>query len=236
MFLGPPCQLQAIAKSEECFAESNRLSSLRLLYSVGGYVPSILTQTLKKTQPQCIFITTYGATEIGGGISATMPMELDEHPNSVGRLVPGIKIKILDGKSQKKCGIDEDGEIFVKIQIPIRYYLDDEANKLAFDSDGYYATGDIGYFDDAGRLYINGRKKEIFRVRNFGVKPSEIEDILIKNPAIENACAVNVFDGEQMTELAAAVVIRSERYTITENEIYALIAGQVRFSKIGREF
>lgn len=226
--MGPPCQIQAIAKSEECVSQSNRLSSLRLLFSIGGYVPSILVENLKKTQPQCIFITTYGATETGGGVSATMPMELDEHPNSVGHLVPGVKVKIVREKSLENCGIDEEGEIFVKNPIPIRYYSDDEANELAFDRDGYYATGDIGYFDVNGRLYICGRKKEIFRVRNFGVKPSEIEDILVKNPAIENATAVNVFDEEQMTELAAAVVVKNERYKITEDEIYAMVAGLVQ--------
>lgn len=87
--MGPPCQIQAIAKSEECCEKNDRLSSLRLCYSIGGYVPTILVQTLKKTQPQCIFLTAYGATEIGGGVSATAPMELEEYPNSVGRLVPG---------------------------------------------------------------------------------------------------------------------------------------------------
>lgn len=163
-------------------------------------------------------------------------MELEKHPNSVGQLVPGIKVQIRDEKSQKNCGIDEEGEIFVKIPIPIGYYLDDEANRLAFDKDRYYATGDIGYFDGNGRLYISGRKKEIFRVRNFGVKPSEIEDILIKSPAIENACAVNVFDMKQMTELAAAVVVKSGQDTITEDEIYAMIAGLTQTQKLNTQF
>lgn len=194
-------------------------------YSIGGYVPSVLVQTWKKIQPQCFFITAYGATEVGGGISATMPMELDTYPNSVGQLLHNIKVKIVDENGQKRCGIDEEGEIFVKIPIPIRYYMDDEANELAFDTDGYYATGDIGYFDENGWLYISGRKKEVFRVRTFGVKPSEIQDILIENSAIQNACAVNVFDSEQMTELAAAVVIKNDRYAITEAEIYSMIAG-----------
>lgn len=195
-------------------------------------MPSVLVETLKETQPQCIFITTYGATETGGGVSATMPMELDKHPNSVGQLLPGIKVKIVDEKSQKNGGIDEEGEIFVKSPIPIWYYLDDEANRLAFDKDGYYATGDIGYFDENGRLYISGRKKEIFRIRNFGVKPSEIEDVLMKSPAVENACAVNVFDTEQMTELASAVIVKNHRCAITEDEIYALVAGLVQLEKL----
>lgn len=70
--MGPPCQLQAIVKNEECLAQPNRLSSLQLMFSVGGYVPTILFQTLKTAQPQCSFITTYGTTETSGGISATM--------------------------------------------------------------------------------------------------------------------------------------------------------------------
>lgn len=52
---------------------------------------------------------------------------------------------------------------------------------------------------------------------------------IVKNPAIQNACAVSVFDTDQMTELAAAAVIKSERYAITEDEIYALVAGVISF-------
>lgn len=180
VFMGPPCQIQAIVKNQEDAPKSDRLAALRVCFSVGGYVPSILVQGLKRIQPQCFIMTAYGATETGGGISATMPMELEKYPNSVGQLMHGVHVKIIDEKSRKRCGIDEEGEILVKIPIPIHYYYDDDANKLAFDTDGYYATGDMGYFDANGRLYVSGRKKEIIRVRNFGVKPNEIEEILGK--------------------------------------------------------
>lgn len=172
--------------------------------------------------------TGYGATETCGYLSVAMATDLIKYPNCVGQLKPGVQIKIINETAGMKCGIDEEGEICVKLPIPaMGYFRDDEANRIAFDCDGYFISGDIGYFDDAGRLFISGRKKEMFKVRHYVIWPSELEGILQKHQAIRNACVVGVSDDEIATDLAAAVVERNDGYTITEAEVYKLISGKI---------
>lgn len=190
-------------------------------------MPSILIDTMKEVIPHCIFRTSYGLSETGGGVSMTRPKELEECPNTVGRLVPGVRVKIVNIDTNEKCGIGEEGEICVKIPVPIIGYLRDEtANKTSFDDEGYFITGDIGCFDETGRLFVSGRRKEIFKNRGFSLWPTEIEDIIQKHQAVRHACVVNVYDDEIMSDLVTAVVVKNEHHPITADEIYSLIAGK----------
>lgn len=224
-FFGPPCEIQAFLKSERC--ERADLSSLFVCFAVGGFVPSILVQTLKRIRPKCLLLTTYGLTEICGSATCTSPNELEEHPNSGGQLVRGIEIKIIDEKTGGKCGIGEEGEIYIKTAIPsLGYYKDEMATKNSFDDEGFFITGDLGYFDQTGRLIIIGRKKEIFKNCGFAIWPAELESLIIKIPAIEDASVVNVYDEDIMSDLPAAVAIKKEGHSITEDEVYAIVAGK----------
>lgn len=224
-FFGPPCQIQAFLKSERC--ESADLSSLFLCIAVGASVLPILVQTLKKLAPKCLLLTTYGCTEIGGGATCTLPNELEDHPNSGGRLVPGVEMKVIDVKTGEKCGIGEEGEIYIKMPMPsLGYYKDETATQNSFDEEGYFISGDLGYFDESGRLIIIGRKKEIFKNCGFAIWPAELESIIINNPAVKEASVVSVYDEQIMSELPAAVVVKKENHSITEDEIYSIIAGK----------
>lgn len=166
-------------------------------------------------------------TEICGSASCTLPNELEEHPNSGGQLVPGVQVKIINENTGEKCGIGEEGEIYVKMAIPtLGYYKDETTTKNSFDKDGYFISGDLGYFDESGRLIIIGRKKEIFKNCGFAVWPAELESLIVKNPAVQDACVVSVYDDEIMSDLPAAVVVRRENHSITKDEIYSIIAGK----------
>lgn len=174
-----------------------------------------------------------GMTEIGGSASCTAPNELEEYPNSGGRLVPGSAMKIINENTGEKCGIGEEGEIYVKIPIPcLGYYKDEEATRKAFDDEGYFITGDLGYFDDSGRLIIIGRKKEIFKNCGFAIWPAELEDLIIKNPNIKEAAVVSVFDDEIVSDLPAAIVVKKGDTSITENDVYSIIAGKMNTSNL----
>lgn len=224
-FIGPPCQVQAFLKNERC--ESADLSSLLMCYSIGGFILPILIETMKKRIPKCLLLSAYGMTEIGGSASCTLPNELEEQPNSGGYLVPGVSVKIIDEKTGTMCGISEEGEIYIKVQIPtLGYYKDETATRNSFDSDGYYISGDLGYFDEAGKLIIIGRKKEIFKNCGFSIWPPELESIIVKNPAVKDACVVCVYDDDIMSDLPAAVVVKKDTHSITEDEIYSIIAGK----------
>lgn len=198
-------------------------------------MPTILVQTLKKVLPQCVLFTAYGLTEIGGGGTMILSADLEKYPGSSGCLVPGTFMKIVDESTGEKLGIGEKGEICIKLSIPtMGYFRDDEANRNAFDAEGYFKTGDIGHFDETGRLYVSGRKKEIFKNRGYHIWPAEIEDVLLKNPAIRSVCVTPVYDAELITDLPAAVVVKNENHEISREEIYAIVAGTIRIEGIAR--
>lgn len=226
LFAAAPCQLQAIVKSERC--KRADLSSLFVCFSAGSSTPSVLIQMLKEILPHCILMTAYGMTE-AGGVSVTLPKELEEHPTTVGHLIRGVKVKIINELTGERCGIGEEGEIHIKSTVPaMGYFRDEHANESAFDMERYFITGDIGYFDEIGRLFMSGRKKEMFKVRNFVIWPAELEDAIQKEQAVRVACVVNVYEDEIASDLAAAVVVRNEHHSITEDEIYKLIAGEIK--------
>lgn len=229
--MGAPCQVQAILKNDQC--KTTNLSSLRVCFSVGSANPSILVQTMKEFLPHCAFMSAYGITEIGGGISLTMPNELEQYPGTVGQLFNGVQIKIIDENTNQKCGIDQKGEIYIKTTIPsMGYFRDDAANVRAFDDEGFFITGDIGYFDKTGRLYISGRRKEMFKVRNFVIWPTEIEDVIQMNQAVRYACVVNVYEDEIASDLVAAVVVKNGTFETTEDDISKLVASMILEQKV----
>lgn len=182
---------------------------------------------MKELIPQCVLMTTYGLTETGGSVTNTLPRELEEYPNTVGSLMSGVQMKIINEDTHKKCIIGEVGEMFVKVSVPsMGYFRDEIANRDSFDEDGYSITGDIGHFDESGRLYISGRKKDIFKNRGYSIWPTELENIIQKSSAVRQVCVVNIFDDEIMSDLPAAVVVKNEQHTITADEIYALVASE----------
>lgn len=217
--------MQAILKSERC-KEAN-LSSLFMAIVIGSIIPTSLIENAKKIIPRCVMLTGYAMTEVPTGVTIALSDELIKNPKCVGYCVPGVQIKIINEITGENCGIDEEGELCVKGPIPpLGYFRDEVATKNAFDEENYFITGDIGAFDESGRLRIVGRKKEIFKNRGYSITPSEIEDVILKHPAVQSACVVSVFDEEVVTDLPAAVVIRKDQQSITEDEIYSLVAGK----------
>lgn len=196
-------------------------------------VPMSLVDRFTTLLPHCQLICGYGTTETIALLCMATPKELKKYPNVVGQLKTGVEIKIVNTTTDLKCGIDEEGEIYAKLQIPLMgYFLDPDANRIAFDCDGFSITGDIGYFDDVGRLFLTGRKKEMFKVRNHVIWPSQLEDILQSHEAIRNTCVVGVFDEETSTDLAAAVVEKNEGHSITKEKVYKLISGMTVYKNM----
>ncbi|XP_055297897.1 uncharacterized protein LOC129566201 [Sitodiplosis mosellana] len=226
VFTALPYQMQAILTSERC--KSADLSSLSMCCLAGNTVPPILVKTMKKVIPKCIVLTIYGMSETCGAVSCTMPTESEECPHSCGRLITGAKIKIINQETDEKCGIGEVGEICIKIPIPpMGYYKDEAATRNAYDNEGYFSSGDLGYFNETGRLYIIGRKIEIFRSREFDIWPGELENIILKHSAIRDVSVVNVYDDDIVLELPAAVVVKKEDSSITADDVYAIVADQL---------
>lgn len=197
------------------------LTSIRYFVTVGSKMPDELCDRMKEYFPNGGIYGGYGMSEASGVITLNYPIS---RPMSVGRVSYGMEIKIVSEDSER-CGTDENGEICLRPTCKFAgYYDNEEVTDSAFDTDGWFLTGDIGNFDADGYLYIVDRKKDILKYRNFQVSPTEIESILIKHPGIRHVTVIGIPDDES-TELPAAVIVKQDNADLTEDEVKEMIAG-----------
>uniref|UniRef100_A0A1B0CQ59 Putative acyl-coa synthetase n=1 Tax=Lutzomyia longipalpis TaxID=7200 RepID=A0A1B0CQ59_LUTLO len=141
---------------------------------------------------------------------------------SVGNLTAGCTAKITDDDG-RLLGFGESGEICVQTKSQfLGYYGDPESTKEILDEDGWIHTGDLGYFDEDGLLFVTGRKKDILKYNNFHVTPSEIEEILETHPGVSQAVVVGIPD-PVFTDLPAALVICKQGKQVSEEQLTEMI-------------
>jgi acyl-CoA synthetase (AMP-forming)/AMP-acid ligase II len=162
----------------------------------------------------------YGSTETSSFVTALLKDELIFKPNSVGRAVPTNKILITDndGNEQKPFEI---GEIVVQSNALMLGYIDESETKQVIKN-GFYCTGDIGFLDEDGFLFIEGRKNFLISTGGENVNPIEVEKTLLQHPAVAEAAVFPLKDQEWGEIIAAAVVLKdkSDRLSFTDLKIF----------------
>lgn len=149
----------------------------------------------------------YGLTECAGAATVTPPRA--NRIGSVGRALPGIEVKILPVEVPVENG-DQVGEIAIRGPIVMRGYYDRPEATAAALQDGFLRTGDLGYFDAEGNLYITGRLKEVIVLSSGkNIYPEEIEAHYLRSPYIKELCVLGRASkpGEPMSERLHAVVV-----------------------------
>jgi fatty-acyl-CoA synthase len=139
-------------------------------------------------------------------------------------------VRILDAQGEP-LEAGEIGRIFVASTIPFEGYTGGGGKEIV---DGLMSTGDLGHFDAAGRLYIDGRDDEMIVSGGENVFPREVEELLATHPAIIEAAAVGVEDPEFGQRLAAFVVPRAGEQ-ITGEEVQAFVKANLARYKVPRE-
>jgi long-chain acyl-CoA synthetase len=158
----------------------------------------------------------YGLTETSPAIALNIPQ--DCRPGSVGKPVPGATFKIMDDEG-KEVAATEAGEVWVKGPMVMKgYYHLPEETAAALTEDKHFKTGDLGRFDADGFLYITGRKKELIIVAGEKASPREIEDVLMKHPAMADAAVLGKKDPSR-GEVVVAFVIFKENQSATPDEL-----------------
>lgn len=215
-------QLTACLKNE--LISNTNLSSVQQIRSYGSkMLPSIVNE-INRYFSNATTHAWYGMTEIG--VVSQCSFEFDAN-NSGGQLALGCIAKIIDDNGDR-CGPNTMGELCIKKEYKFLGYLDDSAlTAAAIDSDGFLKTGDIGYFDENGTLFIKDRKKNtilnVFYFRGM-ILPSEIEEYLISLPGIKEVCVVGV-PITAGSELPAAIIVRMSNSSLTQQEIFDAVAG-----------
>jgi O-succinylbenzoic acid--CoA ligase len=148
---------------------------------------------------------TYGMTETASQIATARPDEALAHAGTVGRPLFGTDLSILDGGGND-VEVGETGELVVSgPMVCAGYYGDSEATARAFSEHGFH-TGDVGYRDEGGRLWVTGRRDEMISTGGELVAPAEVASALRSHPAIDEASVVGLPDPEWGERVGALVV------------------------------
>ena len=140
--------------------------------------------------------------------------EQDSHPGSVGRTTPGMEVRVVSPDGELRA-VGEAGEVQVRCGVPGRqvmmrgYYNRPEETRAAFDG-AWFRTGDIGYFDGDGYLYLVDRAKDMIVTGGFNVYSREVEIALEAHAAVEEAAVVAGPDAEFGECVVAFVTRRAE--------------------------
>jgi long-chain acyl-CoA synthetase len=144
----------------------------------------------------------YGLTEAAPVVTSTLCSK-EPTPRSVGAALPGIEIRLVDDNGNEPR--DEDGgEIQVRGENLFSGYWPDGADGP--DADGWWPTGDVGYLDPTGDLYLVDRLKDLVIVSGFNVYPSEVEDVITELPDVAEAAVIGVAD--ELTGEAVVAYVR----------------------------
>eukprot|EP00249_Psilotum_nudum_P004035 c17564_g1_i1 orf=333-1997(+) len=227
----PPIVL-AIAKCPT--VEKYDLSSIKKVLSGAAPLGEGLEDVFRSRLPQAILGQGYGMTE-AGPVLAMCPgfakHPFPGKPGSCGVVVRNAHLKIVDLETGASLPHNESGEICIRGNQIMKGYLNDpESTALIIDKDGFLHTGDVGYVDDDGEVFIVDRVKEIIKYKGYQVPPAELESMLVSHPSIADAAVVPEPD-QVAGELPVAFVVRAASSDISEEEIKQFIAKQVVFYK-----
>jgi acyl-CoA synthetase (AMP-forming)/AMP-acid ligase II len=184
------------------------LPALRYVTQAGGPMAPELTRRLIAALPGKRIFVMYGATEASARLTYVPPDDLPRKIGSVGRAIPGVTLDVLreDGR---RAASGEVGEVVARgPNIMEGYWNDPEETARVLDADGYH-TGDLGWFDEDGFLWLAGRAREQIKSGAHRIHPKEIEDAILEHPAVHEAAVIGVADETLGEAIHAFVVLRA---------------------------
>lgn len=189
--------------------DQHDLSALRLIHCGAAMLSDKIAQDCSQ-RLGCEIRYGYGMTEVSPLSHASLPDPKSHKPGSVGFCLPNTECKIVDYNHGAELGANEEGEIWVRGPQVMKGYLGNPtATHEMITPDGWLRTGDIGYCDDEGRLFVVDRIKELIKVGGRQVAPAELEAVLLTHPAIADAAVVGSPDGKHGEVPKAFVVLKT---------------------------
>jgi acyl-CoA synthetase (AMP-forming)/AMP-acid ligase II len=202
--------------------------TLRCLAITGGKVhPAVLEALKNKITPN--IYRTYASTD-SGQMAISKPADMETKPNAAGRPVWCVDLRIVNDHGNP-VRVGDVGEIICQSPLATHgYYKNPEATNAAF-LNGWFYTGDLGYFDEDGFLFVVGRKKDMVKSGGISIYPLEIESVIYSHPAILEAAVIGVPD-TQWGEAVKAVVVTKPEANLDADELLGFCKERLSAYKI----
>ncbi len=198
--------------------QNHDLSSIKYCLSSAGPLPDEVRKRFEELTGSKLR-EAYGLTEMSPAVTAN-PFEGKFKPGTIGMPFPNTDVKICDPKG-KTLGIGEVGEIVVRgPQMMKGYYKHEEETRNTI-KDGWLWTGDLALMDEDGYFVIKDRLKNLIKYKGHSVYPTEVEDLLYYNEAIQECGVIGIIDAEEKENIKAYVVLKDDYKDkgITEQDI-----------------
>ncbi|MFL6125205.1 fatty acyl-CoA synthetase [Actinophytocola sp.] len=194
---------------------ARELSSLRKAYYGASTMPGPVLERLRRQLPTLGFFNCLGQSEAGPLTSALPPEEHVRRPESAGRPVLFVELRVVD-RSGRDAPVDEVGELVYRSpQLCDGYWNAPEATAEAF-RDGWFHSGDLARLDAEGYVFIVDRIKDVINTGGVLVASREVEDVLYTHPAVAEAAVVGTPDPQWIEAITAVVV---PRFQVAEREL-----------------
>ncbi len=210
LFYGTPNMGQAMAEHPD--RPRRDLSSLRGGATIG--TPEQMMRVVNLGAREICNI--YGLTETYGNCNVTDAHDpLEKRLTTVGQPLGGVTQRIVDPETGRVLPAGEIGEVRVKGYVTVGYLKEPGLTRAAFDEEGFFKTGDLGFADSEGHLSFRGRIKEMVKTGGINVAPIEVEEVLMQHPGVHLAFCTGVPDAVR-DEVLAAVIVAKPGIDLTE--------------------
>ncbi len=223
-----PVMLQRMLDLDESEWEGKEFPNLRIIFVSGSQLGAELCRRATERFGSVIY-NLYGSTEIAYATIAT-PDDLEAEASTVGRVVHGAVVKVLDDDGHE-LEQGESGRIFVGNSIQFEGYTGGGGKQ---EVGGLMASGDVGHFDEEGRLFIDGRDDEMIVSGGENVFPAEVEELLVKHDSVVEAAAIGV-DDDDFGQRLKAFVVTKDGTELSEDEVKSYVKDNLARYKVPRE-
>ncbi|NEB77720.1 AMP-binding protein [Streptomyces sp. SID14478] len=201
------------------------IPTLRLLAGGGAPKPPEIYHAVAREMPGVQLTHGYGMSEVPM-ITMGSPDDTAHHlATTEGRPPEGMEILVVDADG-KQVAAGVDGDVRLRGEAVCQGYLDPRQTAEAFDADGFLITGDLGHVLPTGHLVLTGRAKDIIIRKGENISAKEIEDLLHRHPAVQDAAVVGLPDAERGERVCAVLELRPGAQQLTLPEVTAYLRGE----------
>ncbi len=206
-FSGVPSHYQMLLRKSQTFAKTD-FPFLRYVTQAGGNLHEAFIIEFINAFPTVDFFVMYGQTEATARLAYLSPELLKIKIGSIGNAIPNVILKVVDHENSV-LDINEIGEIVASgANIMKGYYRDIKGTNEVLKN-GWLHTGDLGYIDNDGCIFITSRRKNIIKVRGNRISPKEIEEVLVLDPEVID-CTIYAVENDVYGEAIKALIVINE--------------------------